>query len=90
MKMIGPFDARLDVHVTNGNQIGKADYRLPRGEWPSKEAVQAAMTKAEQQVKEQFGDEWRLCTKREYFDAITEDVGLGMKFALPGGPDWDE
>lgn len=91
MELYGPFDVDVKVYCTDGEQVAVATYGLGRSTYATPENVPDALAKVEAQMKEQMGDEWRLCTKREYFDHLmTEMTGSGERFALPGGDDWDD
>lgn len=91
MKMYGPYDLEIKVYITDGEQFGKANVVLPRSEVPSHDTVNEWVDKAVEQVREQMGDEWRLCTKQEYYDQLMQEVtGTDQQFALPGGDDWDK
>ena len=90
LKLYGPFDVELKIHITDGEQVGTATYELGRSQYATPEKVSEALTKTEAQVKKQMGDEWRLCSKKEYFDQMMiEATGTGERFAMPSGDDWD-
>lgn len=87
----GPFDLVLKVHATDGEQMATATLDLPRGQFTDKDKIKTAVEEVEAQVKEKFGEAWRLCTKREFFHMLTSElIGSTEGFAMPGGKEWDE
>lgn len=90
MKMHGPFEIDLKVHITDGKQVGVLTWQMPAAKIPSRQDVKDALTTVEEGLSESVGDGWRLCSKREYFDNLMfEKTGSTQRFALPGGDDWD-
>jgi hypothetical protein len=93
MKLYGPFTVEMEVFITNGSQFGKVTYELPKSDSDiSIAGFRQYADKAVEQVREQLKDDsWRLCTKRETFDQITEGVCGQSGFAMPGSEtEWDE
>lgn len=90
MKLTGPFEINMEIGMTNGDQSAVITFGLGKGKSVSPEEVQEALKKAEARVQEELGDDWRLCTKREYFNSLMADItGTNVSFALPGSDDWD-
>ena len=92
LKLFGPFTIKMDVVLTDGENFAVADFQMQRSEVPSVEAFREGSLKVEAQVKATMTDDWRLCTKREYFDYVTrEATGQDMGFAMPGHEtEWDD
>ena len=92
MKLFGPFTPHLEVMCTDGEQVAKVDYQMDRTLAPTVEGCREAAARCEAQLKEQMGDKWRLCTKREFFDALMHEItGASEQFAMPGSEtEWDE
>ncbi len=84
-KMYGPFELEAKIHVTNGERFAVATCGLGAGTIPTGEELSERLVRAEKEIKEQLGDGWRLCTKREFFIEMT---GSNIKVAMPGGEDW--
>ena len=85
-----PIEIEIQISVINiddPSQLGTVTYGLRNGEFPTKEDMQAALKKFE---NEEMPEGFRLMTKREFFDKlIREKTGSRERFALPGGDDWD-
>ncbi len=90
-KLQGPFEIEVKVLVTNGEQEATVTYGMPKGEYPTREGIEAALLTSEKQVQEQMGEDWRLANKREYFNYLMlEYTHTDMAFAMPGGTEWDK
>ena len=86
-----PVNFEGQVYITNGDQSAKVTYKMPRGVYPTKQSIDEAISAAIEEARQQVGEDWRLMTKREYFDELMEETtGTTQKFALPGGEDWDQ
>lgn len=95
MKIQGPIEVELKVSVTNGDGTsGVATIGLGIGKYPTETELREAVARFE---RESMPDGFRLMTKREYFDTICrptyeEDEDgerYPMRFAMPGGDDYD-
>lgn len=85
MKMQGPIEVELKVHITDGEVSGEATIGCGRGKYPTAEEVRARVKRfADEQMPEGF----RLMTKREYWDAICARE-YGDRFAMPGDEDFE-
>lgn len=90
MKLLGPYRVEVQAHCTDGENYCVAKYLLGIGKEPTQEHVMEACTNAADEVREQLGENWRLCTKREFFDHLmAEMTRTDERFALPGGEEWD-
>lgn len=88
--MHAPIEFEMKVMVTDGKRNAAVTCSLPSGKIPRAEAVNKLI---EQSIKEvqQTMPEFRLMTKREFWDHICEErAGGGARFAMPGSPDWDK
>ncbi len=87
-KMYGPYDVDLKINVTDGERFAIVTYGIVQA--TDHENIHNALVESEAKVKKELGDQWRLCTKKEFFDLIMENVtGTDTKFDMPGGEDWD-
>jgi hypothetical protein len=88
-KMHGPFETNIIVHVTDGENTAMVTW-VKSGLMAGADNYQEALNDAVRAVRRSQGDQWRLMSKREYFDGvISEKMGAaGMKLALPGGKEW--
>lgn len=95
MKIQGPVEVELKVSVTNGNGTsGVATIGLGVGTYPTESELRERVARF---VQEEMPEGFRLMTKREYFDTICpptyeEDEDgrrIPMRFAMPGGDDYD-
>lgn len=92
--MHGPFRVKMEVMVTNGDGTdGEVTYDMPPWKYPDADAYQRAL----EQVEACIGEAGlRLMDKREAWDFVlnergvaTDDDGETIRFAMPGGKDWD-
>ena len=89
-KMYGPWRVKLSIMVTDGDQLAEAGWDGPVAQPITLDYIKHALKACEEQIKETLGEDWRLCTKEEFFnELVREKTGANMKFAPPGGPDWD-
>lgn len=90
MKLCGPFELELKVHMTDGDREAAVVCSMPMGQFPTEEVIRDLIAKSDAETKKQAGDDFRLMSKREFFDMIMrERTGTDMQFALPGGDEWD-
>jgi hypothetical protein len=90
MKLNGPFEIELKVFITDGEQQGQVTYTLPSGLYPTVEMIRSALATSEQKAKEAVGADFRLFSKREFFDhLIREKTGSSERFAMSGSEEWD-
>jgi hypothetical protein len=94
MKIQGPVDVELKISITNGSQDGVATITMGRGRFPTDQELRDRVLKFE---REEMPEGFRLMAKREYWDSIVpptydedEDGNrVPMRFAMPGGADYD-
>lgn len=96
MKIQGPIEVELKVSVTNGEGMnGVATIGCGIGRYTTEAELRERVEKF---VQEEMPEGFRLMTKREYFDTICpptyeeDDDGqmIPMRFAMPGGNDYDD
>jgi len=91
MKAYGPYEIDFKIHVTDGESTAVVTYGVSSGAPITQELVDKALESSLAGVQEQMNDDWRLCTKEEFFSTIiAERTGSAEKFAIPGLPDWDD
>lgn len=94
MKIQGPVEVELKVNITDGEMSGVATIGLGKGKYPTDAELREAVAKFE---RESMPDGFRLMTKREWWDTVCpptyeEDEDgerHAMRFAVPGGDDYD-
>ena len=91
IKMFGPYEIEVKVHFTDGERVGSASWTGPMGRPMTHEELAHALVETEATVKDELGEDFRLCTKREFFDIMMQErLGTDEKIALPGGEEeWD-
>lgn len=96
MKIHGPFEVELKVHITNGEDIqGVATIGLGKGTYPTEGAIRAAVERFE---RNDLPEGFRLMNKREFWDAICPEryekdehgERHRIRFAMPGGEEFDD
>ena len=94
MKIQAPIEVEIKVSITDGEMQGVATIGLGKGCYPSEEKMREAVAKF---GRESMPDGFRLMTKREWWDTVCpptyeEDEDgerHAMRFAVPGGDDYD-
>lgn len=87
MKLKGPYETTISVHVTDGERAGTIDINLSLGEPPTQEHIDECIAKAKETAEE---NGMRLMNKEEFFHAILRaKTGSRERFAVPGGDEWD-
>jgi hypothetical protein len=84
----------LKVSITDGELQGVATIGLGKGCYPNEEKMREAVAKFE---RESMPDGFRLMTKREWWDTVCKPTyeededgeRHAMRFAVPGGDDYD-
>lgn len=90
-KMHGPVQIDIIVYFTDGEQVAKVTYGYSAGLFVPPETMLKIINVSEKCIKEQMGDDWRLCTRKEFQqNLVGEKTGTTEKFAFPGGDDWDK
>lgn len=90
MKAYGPYTIELIAHLTDGEQVAEAKYRMGVGSDLTAEDIQRALDATEKQLKDSMGDEWRLCTKREFYRHLMDEMGVPDNFVIPNSEAWDK
>lgn len=91
MKLYGPYEIEFKIYLTNGEDIAVASSSLPRSKNPTKENIDDLINESVDQIKEMMGNNWRPCSKTEYFDYWMEERHqTKQKFSMPGSLNWDE
>jgi hypothetical protein len=97
LKIQGPIDVELKIHITDGRQHGVATIAMGRGRYPSDTELRERVQKF---VDDEMPDGFRLLNKREMWEEILppvrdydEDDGDDedgeprmMRWAMPGHP----
>lgn len=86
MKLQGPVEIEMKVHITNGESIGIATVGMGVGNYPTSKELRERVAKF---AKADMPDGFRLMEKREYWDYVCREQ-FGTVFALPGGDEFDE
>lgn len=87
MKLKGPYETNITVHITDGEREGKIDISLSMGEPPSQKMIDECIIKAREAAEE---NGMRLMNKSEFFHAMMrERTGSNQRFAIPGGDEWE-
>ena len=92
MKIYGPYTLEATIYLTNGESTLSVGYQLPRTQFPTQASMAEIVKTVCAQVSENMDGDWRPCTKREYFDAITaQELGpMAPRFAMDGDEvEWD-
>ena len=90
IKLYGPYTIHMKVYVTDGEQTAIATWSAPDGKPLDGIDAKGGLEACLKSVKEGFGKDWRLCTKREFFtELMREKTGTAMQFSVPGGDEWD-
>lgn len=84
----GPYRMSMAIYVTDGERSASTTYEFPPGKPVTEEMRKEGVDKALGFVQAELGEDWRLCTKQEFWD-YTCDEQFGTRFALPGGSEWD-
>lgn len=87
MKLKGPYETDIIVHVTGKGNSGEIKISLSMGTPPTQKEIDACIAKATEAAEE---NGMRLMNKEEFFNAMMEKrAGLSQRVAIPGGKDWD-
>lgn len=87
MKLKGPYETELIVHVTDGEVAGKITVSLSMGEPPTQDEITKCLTRAKTIAEE---NRLRLMTKPEFFNVMMhERFGANEQFACPNNREWD-
>lgn len=90
LKLQAPVQLTAKLYMTDGDLVAKLELEFPPGRFPSQDEIDTEIKKAGDGISDQVGDDWRVMTKREFWDEVMrEKTGLSTKFALPGGEAWD-
>lgn len=92
-KLKGPYRTGLNIIMVNDKTgaIAEAEW-IVWGEIPGEEKTAEIIQECVAETVKQTGNpEWRAATKRELFDHMLSEAGVpgDMKFAMPGGEEWD-
>lgn len=88
--MYGPYEMEMNLHFTDGERVASARVSCGHGNIPTASDMREIIANAVRQLKEEMGEEWRLASKREYFDAVVAEItGVNMSFAMPGPDNFD-
>lgn len=86
MKLKGPYETNITVHITDGEREGKIDISLSMGEPPTQKMIDGCIAKAKE-VAEENG--MRLMNKSEFFHTmLRERTSSNARVAVPGGDEW--
>jgi hypothetical protein len=90
MRMEGPIEVDLKVAIINDEEqtAGIVTIGMGMAHYPTREEMQERLAKF---TADEMPNGFRLMNKREYFNAkVRELTGSRDRFAVPGGPDWDD
>ena len=85
IKIQGPVEIELKVHITDGEMSGVATVGMGVGKFPTAEELRERVAKF---AAEDMPEGFRLMDKREYWDYVCREQ-FGTRFALPGGEEFD-
>lgn len=87
LKLEGPYETSIAVHITDGEREGKITINLTLGTPPTRQEIAECVAKAKETAEE---NGFRLMSKMEFFNAMMrERLGATENFACPGGTEWD-
>jgi hypothetical protein len=86
IKIQGPVEIELKVHITDGEMAGVATIGMGIGKYPTPEQLRERVAKF---AAEEMHEGFRLMDKREYWDYVCREQ-FGVRFTLPGGEDFDQ
>lgn len=95
MKIQGPIEVELKVHITDGEMNGVVTIGFGNGRFPTETNLREAVVKFE---RDSMPDGFRLMTKSEWWDTVcpptydeADEHGqrYQTRFAVPGGNDYD-
>lgn len=95
LKIQGPVEIELKVHVTDGKRNGVATIGMGVGQYPEASSFRERVQRFE---RDEMPEGFRLMTKREFFDtavlpprAVEDEDGevYVQRWAMPGGDDFD-
>lgn len=91
MKFCGPFKCKMEVMVTDGENVGMASMDVGWGTVPDAERAKALLAQCEAQVAEKMPG-FRLATRHEFVGYMMDEV-LGTSEVVVAGirreGDWD-
>lgn len=86
IKIQGPVEVELKIHITDGEMCGVATVGMGVGKYPPEAEMRARVEKF---AAEDMPEGFRLMDKREYWDYVCREQ-FGTRFALPGGEEFDQ
>lgn len=85
MKLLGPFEIEMKIHVTNGSDIAIVTYSLPSGKIPTRKTIQKGIDQALSAISKQAKGNWRPLAKKEFINSIIQDRTGTDDWAEPEG-----
>jgi len=86
LKLKGPYETEITVHITDGNNEGKITVGLSLATLPTQEDIDEALAKAKATAED---NGFRLMSKSEFFNTMMrERLGATERFSCPGGDEW--
>lgn len=87
IKLKGPYETEITVHITDGTNEGKITIGLSLATPPTQKDIDEALAQAKATAEE---NDFRLMKKMEFFNVMMrERLGAKERFACPGGDEWD-
>lgn len=94
IKIQGPIEVELKVYITDGKRTGIATIGMGKGLFPSEDDLRKRI---EAFAANEMPEGFALMTKRQFWDQLVPPIptdddedGPGvMRFAMPGGEDFD-
>jgi hypothetical protein len=94
IKIQGPVEVELKVYITDGMRTGVVTIGMGKGRYPSEADLRKRI---EAFAADQMPDGFSLMNKRQFWDELVPPIptdddedGPGlMRFAMPGGDDFD-
>lgn len=86
MKIQGPVEVELKIHITNGEMSGVATVGMGVGKYPTDQELR---DRVEKFAAEEMPDGFRLMERPEYWGFVSVE-NFGVRTACPGGEEYDQ
>lgn len=86
MKIQGPVEVELKIHITDGEMAGVATVGMGVGKFPTEQDLR---DRVEKFAAKEMPDGFRLMDKQTYWGYVSVE-NFGIRTACPGGDEFDQ